>query len=129
MKKLTFLLLASVSILISSSLSALNQDITNQIPEIFENQEFKKIPEVAQYKEGDWNNVKGIARNITLTQAFDIAKQNPDITFFFYTTGRQMILEKTDGTYRRFTHGDTVFFGGEPHWGSAPGLADGYIKQ
>lgn len=112
----------------------LEKDITSDIPDIAntintsENPKFKKNSNVAQYKEADWSQVIGIARSITLEQAFKIAEQNPDITYFFYMKGGSMILEKTDGTYRIFRHGDTVFFAGEPWWGSAPGFSDGYIK-
>lgn len=105
------------------------KDITNQIPEIsvaFEG--FEKIPNVAQYKEADWSQAISIARGITVSEAIEIANKNPEITFFFYTKGDQMILEKKDGTYRMFRNGDVVFFSGEPWWGSAVGLADGYVK-
>lgn len=105
-------------------------DITGEIPTIsLPSNGFTHIPDVAQYKEADWSNVIGIARGIALADAFQIAADDPNITFFFYTKGYQMVLEKTDGTYRVFHHGDTVFFSGEPWWGSAPGLADGYIKE
>ncbi len=109
-------------------------DITHEIPEIDESKDaemqgFKKIEDRAQYKESDWSKAIGIARNISLSKAFQIANNNPEITYFFYTKGYQMVLEKQDGTYRVFRHGDTVFFSGEPWWGTAPGLADGYIRQ
>ena len=110
------------------------RDITNEIPEIDESenaemQGFKKIEDRAQYKESDWSKAIGIARDISLSEAIQIANKNPEITYFFYTKGYQMVLEKQDGTYPVFHHGDTVFFSGEPWWGTAPGLADGYIRQ
>jgi hypothetical protein len=105
----------------------LQNDITGQIPEISQSG-FRKIGDVAQYKMADWSGVVGMARGISLDEAFKIANSSPQITFFFYTKGGQMILEKEDGSYRIFRRGDTVFFTGEPWWGSAPGLADGYIK-
>jgi hypothetical protein len=112
-----------------SSLNA--RDLTQEIPEIHQQEmdgDFKKIENVAQYKMADWSGVIGIARNISRSEAIEIASENPEITFFFYTKGRQMVLETEEGDYRVFHHGDTVFFKGEPWWGSANGLADGYVK-
>jgi len=109
----------------------LQNDITYEIPEIeiASVHGFKKIPNVAQYKMADWSQAVGIAKGITLSEAYAIAEVNPEITFFFYTKGGQMVLEKEDGSYRVFRHGDTVFFSGEPWWGTAPGLADGYVRS
>lgn len=111
--------------------SPLTHDITDNIPTISEENtdKYEKICDVAHYKEADWSQVIGIAKNTTLENAKKIADENPAITFFFYTKGGRMVLEKEDGTYRVFNHGDAVFFSGEPWWGSAPGLADGYVKQ
>lgn len=123
---------AFFSLLIGSSLCAvqLTTDITSQIPEIdlLQRYGFEKVADVAQYKNADWSQVVGIAKGISLSEAHQIARSNPDITYFFYTKGYQMVLEKEDGSYRVFRNGDTVFFKGEPSWGSAPGLADGYIR-
>lgn len=108
----------------------LTEDITNEIPVIpslIDN--YEKVLDVAQYKNADWSNVVGIARNISLAKAARIADKNPEITFFFYMKGHQMVLEREDGTYRVFRKGDAVFFTGEPWWGSAPGFSDGYIKK
>jgi hypothetical protein len=125
-KMITTLCLACASTL---SAVELTHDITNEIPVLdVKVQGFEKIPNVAQYKMADWSQVVGIAKGITLDDAYKIANDNPDITFFFYTKGYQMVLEKEDGSYRVFRHGDTVFFSGQPWWGSAPGLADGYVK-
>lgn len=121
------------TVIATSALSAaeLINDITSDLPEISTSEihGFQKIPNVAQYKEADWSRVIGIAKGITMEEAYKIAESNPEITFFFHTTGYQMVLEKQDGGYRVFRHGDTVFFSGEPWWGSAPGLADGYIRK
>ena len=87
--------------------------------------EYEKIADSAQ----DCGNVVSIAKNISVEDAKQIADDNPEITFFSYTKGYQMVLEKQDGSYRIFHHGDTVFFSGEPRWGSAPDLADVYVKQ
>ena len=127
MKKLMIALVAACGAL---SAVDLRNDITDEIPDITQSENgFKKIPNVAQYKMADWSKVVGIAKGISLEKAYKIANENPDISFFFYTKGGQMVLEKDDGSYRVFRHGDTVFFSGEPWWGSAPGLADGYIRN
>ena len=108
----------------------LTQNITSEIP-VIENptvRGFKKIADVAHYKNADWSQVVGIAKGITIEEAYDIAENNSAITYFFRTKGSQMILEKEDGSYRVFHQGDTVFFGGKPWWGAANGLADGYIR-
>lgn len=110
-------------------------EISSKIPEIAANPDvnsdvnFVHVPDVAQYKNADWSQVVGIARAISVEEAMQIAKSNPEITYFFRTKGFQMILEKNNGDFGRFRHGDTVFFKGTPHWGSASNLADGYVKQ
>lgn len=123
-----FAIVLSSLILSASAVHA--DDITNEIPVIEreENDGFQKVSNVAQYKEADWSQVIGIAHDVTLVEAKKIAKENPNITYFFYMKGGQMVLEKTDGNYRVFRHGDAVFFSGKPWWGSAPGYADGYIR-
>ncbi len=132
MKKLALIISSFVLTLTAYAYqpAELKQDITAEIPEIEISAilGYQKVENVAQYKNADWSNVVGIARNISLSEACKIAKDNPAITFFFYTKGYQMVLETQDGGYRVFRHGDTVFFSGQPWWGSAPGLADGYIK-
>lgn len=132
MRKLTSLI-SSIAFMTSVPLLAveLTYDCTSEIPEINvpEAQGFQKIDNVAQYKNADWSNVVGIARNITINEAYRIADAHPEVAFFFHTKGYQMVLEKEDGGYRVFRHGDTVFFKGSPWWGSAPQLADGYIKK
>ena len=112
------------------SATEFRNDITHQIPEIGVSAKgFKTIPNVAQYGEGDWSKVVGISKGISLKEAYEIASGNPEITFFFYTKGGQMVLGSNEpGAYRVFRHGDAVFFSGDPWWGSAPGLADGYVK-
>lgn len=91
---------------------------------------FEKIPDVAQYKWADWSNLVKIEKGITLEQAKAIAGSDSNINFFFYTKGGQMVLESQDwSSFKIFQHGDVAFFSGEPWWGSAPGLADGYIKS
>jgi hypothetical protein len=117
----------------SSFLTAnvLKRDITNEIPLIqtLDSTKFEKIEDVAQYKNADWNNVIGIVKGISRREACRIAEENPEITFFFYTKGYQMVLDSNSGDYRVFRNGDTVFFSGEPWFGSAIGLADGYVRK
>lgn len=111
--------------------------IANDIPDIIHNEDetksnYQLIKDVAQYKLADWSNVIGRARNVTIEQAKKIADADPNITFFFYLKGFQMVLENTTvnpAFARVFHHGDAVFFSGTPWWGSAPGLADGYVKM
>ncbi|MDB2613850.1 hypothetical protein N9Y92_01675 [Chlamydiales bacterium] len=133
MNKKNIIVSLTLAIAATTSLMAipLTQDITHEIPEISDTSfdGYEKIKDVAQYKNADWNNVIGISKHISIQEAKKIADNDPDITFFFLTKGHRMVLEKEDGTYRTFHHGDAVFFTGEPWWGSAPGLADGYIKQ
>lgn len=116
----------------SASLIAMENfyNSTDDIPTIRIADGWKRIPDVAQYKESDWSNVICKAESVTLEQAKQIANENPDITYFFYVKGGRMVLEdKSQRIFRVFHHGDAVFFTGEPWWGSAPGLADGYIKE
>lgn len=109
--------------LISLASSAAASEMT--IPEFAQ---IKKIPNVAQYKLADWSGVVEIARGVSLEEAKWRALENPEVTFFFYTKGLQMVLEYPEG-FRVFHHGDAVFFKGEPWWGEATDLADGYIKS
>ena len=113
----------------------LTTDITDQYPVIDEvpaledmdYDAFEFVEDSAQSRFIEWDNVVGVARGISVEDAKQIAASNPDISFFFWTKGGRLILEKPDGEYRRFRHGDTVFFSGGNSLGSAPGLADGYI--
>ncbi len=71
-----------------------SKDITDEIPIIEEEIEgFQKVANVAQYKEADWSQVVGVAKNITLMEANKIVQANPNITYFFYTRAcHQLIL-------------------------------------
>ena len=119
---------------------------------------FRVQEDVAQYKASDYGNVVHVARNISLEEAFEIAENNPDIDYFVYTKGGQMVLEipsdvefdrsqdpfglvyntgfrydsgeSGQGYCRIFRNKDAVFFKKEGLWlGSAPGLADAYFKE
>lgn len=120
--------------------------------------EFKKHPNLAQYKGSDYSNAVRVERKISLEKAFEIAKNDPEIDYFVYTKGLSMVLEippevdfdpsndplglvkslefrYDNGDYgkgycRIFHSGDVVFFKNEGKWlGSAPGLADVYTKE
>ncbi len=119
--------------------------------------EFRRLPNLAQYKGSDYTNVVHVERGISLDKAFEIARNNPDIDYFVYVKGYSMVLEfppdvsfdpdkdpfhlVTRGRYifdngrpgrgymRVFHQGDVVFFKNEGRWlGTAPGLADVYEK-
>jgi hypothetical protein len=113
------------------SAEEIKNDVTYEIPIIDTSiiSGYTKVEDVAQYGKADWSQAVGIAQDISVERAKQIADANPDIMYFFRTKGCQMVLVTEDGNYRVFRHGDTVFFTGEPWWGSAPGLADGYIKE
>lgn len=133
MRNKLFTLLTVISLFtVSTSLmgAQFKQDLTQDYPTIsYQPAGYEKVEDVAQYGGGDWSQVIGIARNISLKEAVEIADSNPEVTYFFHMKGWRMVLGPyEDGTYHSFGHGDTVFFSGEPWWGSANGLADGYIK-
>lgn len=109
---------------------SLRNDITGEIPAInfCRSGGFQEFPDTAQYKNGDWSHVVGMAYDVNLTTAIEIANSDQDIDFFFYTKGVQMTLETDNGDYRVFHRGDAVFFSGTPSLGTAPGLADSYMK-
>lgn len=95
--------------------------------------EWKKIPDVAQYKGADWKNEVLRKSNLTVDQAKIIAASNPDITFFFFMKRGRMHLEGKSGAdgwnaKGTFIAGDAVFFSGQSWYGSAPGFADAYEK-
>ena len=114
--------------------------------------------DLAQYKGSDYTNAVRVERGISLERAFDIAESDPEIDYFVYLKGGQMILEipqdvqynsnkdplhlVTHTSYRYdngnlgyggcriFRHGDVVFFKKEGIWlGSAPDYADTYCKN
>ena len=110
-------------------------------------EDFSYCPDLAQYKGSDYSNAVRVERGITLERAFEIAREDDEIDYFFYVKGWQMVLEippgldydpsddplelVTDNGYGRiFHHGDVVFFNNEGKWlGTATGLADVYEKQ
>src|SRR5688572_23728226 len=74
------------------------------------NANFNKHADAAQYGNGDWSGIIGISRGISEAEAIEIAKSNPEVTFFFYTKGMQMVLVDGKGKRCVFRHGDAVFF-------------------
>jgi hypothetical protein len=118
---------------------------------------FNHIQNVAQYKGSDYSNALRVERGITVEKALEIAANDPEIDYFVYMKGGEMVLEFLpdqkyesekdplhlvtkgkfrfddgrlgDGYQRVFHHGDVVFFKNNGKWlGSAPGLADVYEK-
>ena len=98
---------------------------------------WKKKPDLAQYKWASpgnkWDNEVLRVHYLSPEQAVEIAEQLPEVTFFTYIKGGQMCLEGEDGTMANgkgcFVYGDVIFFKGKDWLGTAPGLADTYIKQ
>jgi hypothetical protein len=119
---------------------------------------YSRLENLAQYKGSDYANAIRVERGITLSEAFAIADQDPNIDYFVFTKGGMMVLEipsetvfdpaqdplhlVTAGEYmtddgqsctgytRLFRYGDVVFFKNDGKWlGSAPGLADVYVKE
>lgn len=126
MKKIIYGFLAAVALV--STLQA--ENLTLQIPVIgLESNKWEKVSDVAQWGDGDWSQVVGRAEHISLQEAMEIAETHPDITYFFYMKGYQMVLGNYPGDIRVFRQGDAVFFAGQPHWGEAIGYADGYMKK
>ncbi len=125
MKKFA-LLISSLSL----TVSAFATDLNSTLPEtsVAAAHGYEQVSGVAQYGDGDWSQAVAIARCISMEEACAIADSNPEISYFFYTTGLQMVLGNPESDYRVFHLGDVVFFSGTPHWGEAQGLADGYIK-
>lgn len=104
------------------------QSIEMPLIAIEEEHGFDRVPDVAYYKNADWSSLIGVSEGISLDKALEFAEGNPEVRFFFYTKGYQMVLEQENGGYRLFYHGDAAFFSKDPWWGSAPGLADGYVR-
>lgn len=130
MRKILFSVLGLVSCVGVSAWDIPDDDNCSGCPEVTipEFSGIGRIPDVAQYKFGDWSGLVGMVCGIPLSEALWIMSQNSEITFFFYTKGEQMVLETPEGGTRVFRHGDAVFFKGEPQWGEAKGLADGFVK-
>lgn len=131
----------------------------NQVDDRASTEQFTKLPNAAEYKGSSYANAIRIERGISLEKAFEIAQSDPNIEYFFHVKGYCMVLEippETDlssvndplellsyslyqydngdlnrGYARIFRHGDTVFFtkASEKWLGSAPGLADVYVRQ
>jgi len=85
-----------------------------------------KTPDVAMYKEANWDGFIKKVPNCTPEMAKRIAWQNPAVTFFFFCR-EYMVLENL-GAEGVFNPGDAVFFSGEPWFGSAS-QCDSYQKN
>ncbi|MTI87029.1 MAG: hypothetical protein FH748_03570 [Balneolaceae bacterium] len=87
---------------------------------------FKLKANKAQFYGADWSLQVDRLNGITLEEAQAHALNNDSITYFFRVKdGATMVLEG-HGT---FNSGDTVFFAGNPWYGSAMNLADSYEKN
>lgn len=113
MKSRSSILLIAITVLLTLSAGS-----------VFADPLWEHKPDTAQYKEADWNNEVMRMGNLSPAEAKEIAESDPDIDFFFIVTGYSLSL----GNKGFFRNGDTVFFSGEPWLGTAPGLADTYIK-
>lgn len=83
-------------------------------------------PGQAQFYGADWSLQVDRLNNITLEAAQSYALNSDSITYFFRVKdGATMVL---DG-HGVFNSGDTVFFAGNPWYGSAVNLADSYEKN
>src|ERR1700742_4897789 len=80
---------------LSGSIKEINQPIENSSA-------FEKVPHVAQYGNGDWSHVIGMAKGISLDGALKIAASDRKITYFFYTNADQMVLGDVNKDYRVF---------------------------
>lgn len=116
-------MLTSVAFLVSMVVIA-----NHSSPKMSTEAGWELVADVAQYKDADWQNLIKIERNITLEKAYEIANSDPNISYFFYTKGYSLVLHTPIGR-QFFGHGDVAFFSGNPWWGTAPDLADGYVKR
>ncbi len=123
---------------------------------VYGNENWRQQANAAQYGESDYANAVRLERGITLEKAIQIAESDPEIAYFFITTGYTMVLTVPSqyvgndplkmitqthfiydngtpsyGHCRIFHHGDTVFFKDiKGMWlGGAPGLADTWIRN
>jgi hypothetical protein len=82
-----------------------------------------KNPNLAQFKEADWSNLKKTIPNTTVEAAKLYANSDPTINFFFYC--RQDVTLEPHGT---FFPGTAVFFAGKP-WYGVTDRCDAYDKS
>jgi hypothetical protein len=82
-----------------------------------------KNPNLAQFKEADWSNLKKTIPNTTVEAAKLYANSDPTINFFFYC--RQNVTLEPHGT---FFPGTAVFFAGKP-WYGVTDRCDAYDKS
>jgi len=116
------------------------------------NNGYVMYPNGAQYKGSDYSNAIRVERHISLEEAFKIADSDPDIEYFFYTTGMRMVLEIPPEEIKNldwmleqdklglitfaygppcriFHYGDTVFFIKRDEWVSWAEGANLYFKK
>ncbi len=110
--------------------AGLQYDITDKTPILNTaiSYGFVKIDDVYHYKNADWSQLIGMAKDVSVDEACRIAQSNPEITYFFYIKGKKFMVDHESGDYRVFHHRDAIFFTGEPTWSTSLGAADGYTK-
>jgi hypothetical protein len=80
------------------------------------------------FEGANWESYVKTAPNCPPEQARRIALLDPTISFFFHCREPMVLTNPAWPAPRRFNPGDSVFFNGEPRWGSAP-QCDGYVKD
>ena len=119
MKKIyLFLLAVTCSATMSSGFA---QDLTPSIPILNEEAKevsgYRRVPDHAEYGRPDWPNLIGKLKNVSVEEACAYADKHPEIDYFFYIKGGQMVLGNPgEGPYRVFRNKDAVFFKGQPWW-------------
>jgi hypothetical protein len=89
---------------------------------------FTKTDNVAMYGQADWSGWVKTVPGCTPQQAQRIAVADPAIRFFFYCREYMVLTNPAWPEPRSFQPGDSVFFTGEPWFGSAP-QCDSYVKN
>ena len=84
---------------------------------------WNKIANVAMYDKANWDLMVCKKTGMTTETAQVFADSSDEVNFFFIVTSAFSIP-----THGVFNAGDAVFFSGEPWWGSAEGVANGYVK-
>lgn len=85
--------------------------------------QWNQVANVAMYDAANWDLMICKKSGMDASSAQEFAESSDVITFFFIATG--WLSMPVHGV---FNPGDAVFFSGMPWWGSAPALANGYVK-
>lgn len=87
-----------------------------------------KTANVAMYEGANWDSYIKTVPQCPPEQARRLALLDPSISFFFYCRQPMVLTNPAWSAPRQFNIGDSVFFSGEPWWGSAP-QCDSYAKN